>query len=92
MSAGRGIQLCWVGSFYFSLKMLAEVNAGAAGRQRDSKTVPYQQAKHGHSPFCSVVHLILAELFTSKSKLHNYYHIKIKQIVFFTGEQPKLCP
>lgn len=72
--------------------MFAEVNAGAAGIQRDSRIGPYQQAKHGHSPLFCVVHLILAELFTSKNKLHNYYHIKIKQILFFTGERPRLSP
>ena len=78
--------------FYFSLKMPAEVNAGAADIQRDSKTVPYQMAKYRLSTFLCVVHLILADLFTSKNKLHNYYHIKIKQILFFTGEEPRVSP
>lgn len=47
MSAGRGIQVCWESSSHFSLKMFAEVNAGAAGAPGDSRIVPFQPAKRG---------------------------------------------
>jgi len=44
------------------------------------------------SPLFCTAWLILVELFTSKNKSYNYYPIKINQILFFTGEQPRLSP